>query len=87
MNPANIHAMPWPVPARCERTGAITYQPRLGNTARRFARMADASDYEAGVRYRRACLGLLDDASAATREGWLDEDKRLPSMPAWSKPR
>ena len=87
MSTASITLMPWPVPARCEHTGATTYQPRVGNTARRFSRMADASDYETGVTYRRACLGLLDDASAATRQGWCDEDSRLPSMPPWSKAR
>jgi hypothetical protein len=76
--------LPWPVPQRCARTGATSFAPRVGNTTRRFARMADATDYETGVHCRKQGLGLLDDASAATRLGWCDEDTRQPSMAAWS---
>lgn len=84
MNAASIAAMPWPVPVRCARSGDTAYQPRVGNTSRRFASMAQASDYETGVFCRRRGAGLLDDASGATRQGWLDEDARLPSIPGWS---
>jgi hypothetical protein len=84
MSSTNIASMPWPAPVRCGSKGDIAYQPRVGNTARRFDSMAQASDYETGVFCRRRGAGLLDDASAATRQGWLDEDARLPSITGWS---
>ena len=76
-------ALPWPLPVFCHRSKTTLYRPRCGNTAREFRSMAEATDYETGVRCRQAGTGLLDEASSATRQGWLDEDSHQANPPTW----
>lgn len=67
--------LPWPLPIRDSRSGKVTYKPNVGNTAKEFAKMIDACEYESGARYRLRDMGLHDEASQLTRAGWCDMDK------------
>ena len=69
--------LPWPLPVRDNRTGDVTYAPNAGKTTKRFRTMYQAQDYEAGARYRLRGMGLHSEASALTREGWLDMEEMI----------
>lgn len=64
---------PWPIPRIDLRNGKTMFSPRCGKLTRSFPSMAQAMDYETGVAaFQSGCIGLVDDASSATRLGYCD---------------